>query len=85
MAYEIRYRIGCYLWDAETENHRYMMNELYYTDEDTARKRYASLAPTEDRPQVELWEELYTKSGALEDRHKIAMKDSTGDYPWWEF
>lgn len=85
MNYTTTYRIGYYVWDEESGDHKYIMDELSY-DKETAQKRYDSLTPTDDRPQIEMWEEIRrTDDGSLEDREKTAMKDSTVEYPWWEF
>lgn len=81
----ITYRLGWYKYDAETGTHSYHTGSLSHRTEAEARRAYDSLTPTDTYPQIELWEETRNADWSLEDSEKIAMKDSTGEYPWWEF
>lgn len=81
----ITYYLGCYKVDPITKEHTHHMYRLAHKTEEDARRAYDALPPSRTYPQLELWKEIRDENGVREDIEKIAMKDSTGEWPWWEF
>lgn len=79
-----RYRIGWTVWNPETKQHDEFKTQFYYADKHEARRAYEEFEMTDGCWLVSLLKETTDDSGAPEYEEVIAMRDRTGEYPWWE-